>query len=90
MKYIQFQYTKTPTDVTDRKAVVLSEPSNNFFTIDITEFNDEELGELEAGLLLIQSNIDKAFAARTTWLREQGFGSYFRNFNKDKMTKIIR
>lgn len=88
MKHIQFQYTKTPVEVTQRKAVVLSKPNKNYFTIDITEFNDEEMDELEAGLELLQKEIDDAYAKRTRWLQTNGFGSYFRSFNPDKMKSI--
>jgi len=89
MKYIKFQYSKTPTEITNRKAVVLTEPSNNYFTIDITEFNDEELDELEAGLAEYQEKIEEAFTARTKWIRKAGFNSYFRSFNKDKMNMAV-
>lgn len=89
MKKIQFQYHKTPEEITNRKAIVLSKPTRNYFTIDITELNDVELLELEAGLAEYQEEIDKAFANRTKWIREHGFGSYFRNFNKDKISMVV-
>lgn len=89
MKKIQFQYSKTPTEVTLRKAIVLSKPTKNYFTIDTTELNEEEMEELNAGLATLQSDIDDAFAKRTKWLQEHGFGSYFRNFNPDKMNMAV-
>jgi hypothetical protein len=88
MNEIEFQYNKTPTDVTLRKAVILTKPNNNYLTIDTTELNEEEYKELEEGLDTLQSNIDKAYKERTSWLQSSGFGSYFRSFNKDKMTQI--
>ena len=89
MQYIKFRYSKTPTEISNRKAVVLTEPSNNYFTLDITEFNDEELDELEAGLAKYQEQLDEVFAARTEWLRNAGFNSYYRSFNKDKMNMAV-
>lgn len=89
MKKIQFQYSKTPTEVTLRKAIVLSKPTKNYFTIDITELNEEEMEELNAGLAILQSDIDKAFAERTKWIRSHGFGSYYRSFNEEKMNMIV-
>jgi len=88
MKNIQFQYRKTPENLTDREAIVLSEPSNNYFTLDITKIDDKEREKLEAGLAELQKEIDSAFSHRTKWLRDNGFGSYFRNFNKDKMSLV--
>jgi hypothetical protein len=89
MKNIQFQYRKTPENPTNREAIVLSEPSNNYFTLDITEVESKERKELEAGLAKLQKEIDGAFSNRTKWLRDNGFGSYFRNFSKDKMSSIL-
>jgi hypothetical protein len=88
MKNIQFQYRKTPEQLTDREALVLTEPSNNYFTLDITEVSDEEREKLEAGLAELQIGIDEAFSHRIKWLRDNGFASYFRNFSKDKMTMV--
>ena len=88
MKNIHFQYRKTPENPTDREALVLSEPSNNYFTLDITKVDDKEREKLKAGLAELQKEIDAAFSHRTKWLRDNGFGSYFRNFNKDKMSVV--
>ena len=86
MKNIQFQYRKTPENITSREAIVLNEPSNNYFTLDITEVSDAQRKDLEAGLAKLQKDIDEAFSHRTKWLRDNGFASYFRNFSKDKMS----
>jgi hypothetical protein len=88
MNEIEFQYNKTPTDVTLRKAVILTKPNNNYLTIDTTELNEGEYKELTEGLEALQDNIDEAHKKRTKWLQSNGFGSYFRSFNKDKM--VIR
>jgi hypothetical protein len=89
MKNIQFQYCKTPESHTDRKAIVLSKPNNNYFTLDITQMSNQEREKLEAGLVELQKGIDDAFTIRTKWLRDNGFGSCYRNFNKDKMSFIL-
>jgi|APSaa5957512576_1039674.scaffolds.fasta_scaffold00616_22 hypothetical protein len=86
MKEINFQYKKTPSEVTLRKAFVLQQPTNNYFTLDTTELNFEEQKELEEGLQMLQQNIDEAFASRTAWVKEHGFGSYYRSFNQEKMS----
>lgn len=88
MKNIQFQYQKTPENLTDREVIVLSEPSNNYFTLDITKVGGVEREELKAGLVKLQTEIDGAFSRRTKWLQDNGFDSYFRNFNKDKMSEV--
>ncbi len=89
MKNIHFQYRKTPENLTTREAIVLSEPSNNYFTLDITKVDPAEREKLEASLAKLQKDIDTAFSHRTKWLRANGFGSCFRNFNKDKMSLIV-
>ncbi len=89
MKKIRFQYHKTPKDITNREAIVLSKPSKNYFTMDITELNDDELSQLEAGLAEYQEEIDKIFAKRTKWIRDNGFDSYFRSFSQTKMNMAV-
>jgi hypothetical protein len=89
MKKIQFQYRKTPENLTNREAIILSKPSNNYFTIDITELDNQERIILNTGLIELQKEIDNAFTHRTKWLKDNGFGTHFRNFNKDKMTLVI-
>jgi hypothetical protein len=89
MKKIQFQYSKTPENPTDREAIILSKPSNNYFTVDITKLSTQERQELEEGLIELQKGIDEAFILRTEWLRKKGFGNNFRNFNKDKMSLVV-
>ena len=88
MNEIHFQYRKSPTDVTLRKAAVLAKPTNNYFTLDTTELNSEEHEELMEGLAALQLNIEEAFNARTSWIKDKGFGSYYRSFSKDKMDMI--
>ena len=77
MQFIRFQYNKTPTESSERDFVVFTKPTNNYFGIDITELNVEELDRLERGLDIFQEDIDEALANRTRWLKENGFGSYF-------------
>ncbi len=88
MKNIQFHYRKTPENLTQREAIILSKPSNNYFTLDITKIDDKGREKLEAGLAELQKEIDTAFSHRTKWLRDNGFASYFRNFSKDKMSIV--
>ena len=88
MKEIQFQYRKTPVEVTLRRAAVLSKPSPNYFTVDTTDLDSVEHEELMTGLDELQKDIDKAFANRTKWLKEKGIGGNFRNFSEEKMDMI--
>jgi hypothetical protein len=88
MKTIEFQYRKTPENITDRKAIILTNPSNNYFTLDVTSLNAPDVNKLETGLQELQKNIDTAFTTRTKWLKDNGFSSCYRNFSKDKMTLV--
>jgi hypothetical protein len=88
MKTIEFQYRKTPENITDRKAIILTTPSNNYFTLDVTLLDTPNINKLELGLQELQKDIDTAFTTRTKWLRDNGFSSYYRNFSKDKMTLV--
>ena len=89
MNTIQFQYRKTPEQITDREAIILSPASNNYLTLDITELDKAEKVKLEAGLVELQKGVDEAFTARTKWIRDNGFETCYRNFAKDKMSQVI-
>ena len=89
MNTIQFQYRKTPEQITDREAIILSAPSNNYLTLDITELDKAEKVKLEAGLVELQKGVDEAFTIRNTWLRDNGYNTCYRNFTKDKMSQVI-
>jgi len=89
MKKIQFQYRKTPENITNREAIVLSKPTDNYFTIDTTELDSVQRQKLEKGLEEYDKKLNDLFSLRTKWLRDSGFGSNFRNFNKDKMSLVI-
>ena len=89
MNTIQFQYRKTPEQITDREAIILSPASNNYLTLDITELDKAEKVKLEAGLVELQKGVDEAFTTRTKWIRDNGFGTCYRNFTKDKMSMVI-
>jgi hypothetical protein len=85
MNTIKFTYTKTPQDISQREAVVLTKPSNNYFTLDITVSESDEVNRLLEGLDEFQVSIDRVFAERAAWLKEEGWAGNFRNFSKDKM-----
>jgi hypothetical protein len=89
MKTLQFQYRKTPENISHREAIILSPASNNYFTLDITELDKAERERLEAGLVELQRGVDEAFTIRTNWLRDNGFSTCYRNFTKDKMTLVL-
>lgn len=86
MNNIQFYYRKEPENITERKAIVLSKPTKNYLTLDVTTISEEDRERLEKGLKVLQKEIDEAFSHRTKWLRDNGFNTYFRSFNKDKMS----
>ena len=58
MKTIQFQYRKSPENITDREAIILSPASNNYFTLDITELDKAEKVKLETGATFIHPSND--------------------------------
>jgi len=89
MNTIQFQYRKTPEQITDREAIILSAPSNNYLTLDITELDKAEKVKLEAGLVELQKGVDEAFTNRNNWLRDNGYNTCYRSFTKDKMSQVI-
>ena len=89
MNKIQFQYNKTPEDTTYREAIVLSKPNSNYFTVDMTELDNDQRQRLEKGLDEYDTKLKELFSLRAEWLRNSGFGSNFRNFNKDKMSSVV-
>ena len=88
MNTIEFQYRKTPQDITDREAILLSPASNNYLALDITELDKADKVKLEAGLVELQKGVDEAFSIRTKWLRDNGYNTCYRNFAKDKMFQV--
>ena len=58
MNTIEFQYRKTPQDITDREAILLSPASNNYLALDITELDKADKIKLEAGLVELQKGVD--------------------------------
>jgi len=40
-------------------------------------------------LVELQKGVDEAFTARTKWIRDNGFGTCYRNFTQDKMSQVI-
>jgi hypothetical protein len=89
MNTIQFQYRKSPENITDREAIILSPASNNYLTLDITELDKADKVKLEAGLVELQKGVDEAFTNRNNWLRDNGYNTCYRSFTKDKMSQVI-
>lgn len=89
MKLMKFEYAKTDKDKSNRDFIALNNPSANYFGLDISEFDEEELAEVLQFLITTQKQLEDILANRTNWLKENGYGSYFRNFSKNKMNNVI-
>ena len=89
MKILKFTYSKTPTDTSTREFIVLNPPNKNYFGLDITELGNDELAEVVYGVAQFDKVMKEALEQRTQWVKANGYGSYFRNFNPDKMDKIV-
>lgn len=50
MKTVDFKYTDAKDRVTNRSLAIISEPSNKYFGIDITELSASDAGEIIAEL----------------------------------------
>jgi len=89
MKIMQFDYRKNSNDTSHREFIALTTPTKNYFGLDISELEDEEVAEVVYGVSRFDDLIKEALEHRTQWLKEKGYGTYYRNFSPEKMGKII-
>jgi hypothetical protein len=62
MKIKHFTYTKDNGDISNRVAVMVSSPRENYLVYDVTDFTDKELHRLEVALDHAEAERDKAIA----------------------------
>jgi len=89
MKLMTFNYSKTKEDTSSREFIPLLNPNKNYFGLDISELEDNETAEVVAFLAKSQQQIESLIKSRTNWLKDHGYGTYFRNFSTEKMQDVV-
>ena len=74
----KFKYEKNPGDVSHREVFILGVPSDNYFGIDLSEFNDKDKQFYLHNLELLSSQFDQA-------INELGLKQNYRLFKKLKV-----
>lgn len=85
---MQFDYLKSSTDKSHREFLALNNPNTNYFGLDISELEDDEVAEVVFGLAQFDKKIAEAMAERTKWVKEKGYDTYYRYFNPSKMKNM--
>jgi hypothetical protein len=88
MKLMTFNYHKTKEATSSREFIPFSKPNHNYFGLDISELDDFEVDEVVAFLAKSHQKFENLLKERTLWLNGHGYGSYFRNFSKEKMDNV--
>lgn len=87
MQIASFDYTKTSGDVSKRDVLVVSEPTNVVFGIDISELNPDDMAEF-------LEDYRKVFDAKQRELAEvmakYDLANRFRRFTPEGMTNITK
>lgn len=76
-----FQYTKENGEKSNRVVYVISSPSDMYFTIDLTEFDENE----RAWYI---EKIKEAYENLRQEIKEIGLSTNYRNFKKHGITSI--
>ncbi len=79
---IAFTYTKPTGEVSERVAIVLSKPSENYLMLDLSDLDADEIDYLEQRVAQYQSK-QKAL------LEEFNFAPYMKSFKPSRMNICI-
>ena len=85
MKRLQFTYTKENNDVSKRDLVVISQPSNKYFGIDISELDDNQKMWFITNLKELRDEYDESFKSL---LDEFNLSNRYRQFFQTKMSNV--
>lgn len=84
-KIYKFTYTKDNGDISQREVYVAGVPNKNYFTIDLSEYNEEEKEIYIKG-------IKEIYETYTEGLKEEikalGLGSNYRFFKEDGISNV--
>lgn len=76
---ISFTYTKPNGEVSERTALVLSKPSENYLMLDLSDLDSDEIDYLEQRVAEYES-------ARKALLESFRFGPYMKSFKASRMS----
>jgi hypothetical protein len=80
-KAILFTYTKPNGDISERTALVIQKPTDNYSMLDITDLDETERSVLE-------SRLEEYFDEVRELRAELGLNSFWKNFKESRMTDI--
>ena len=85
MKVLEFNYAKSPSDVSKRVLMVIAEPSKNYFGIDITSLSDEDANEFITRYNRIKDYQNSQVA---NLMSDFDLKHNYRNFDPTKMENV--
>jgi len=85
MKFMEFDYTKADGTTKSRELLVLSEPSQVYFGIDVSELNDDEFSILVDSMRKLKNEHD---AKTAELMNDFEVRTMLRNFLPKNMTNI--
>lgn len=83
---INFKYKKSPEDVSNRTVVVLDQPSNKYFGIDVSDLDEDEQEQINAEIQNAQDTFKTETIAAIIYKYE--LQNKFRNFLVEKMEDV--
>jgi hypothetical protein len=86
MTILTFKYTKSATDVTNRVVIPLVQPTDKYFTIDVSDLDIEDQA-------LVDAEVEKAkedFNMRINYIMtDHDIRTNFRSFLPTKMSEMV-
>jgi hypothetical protein len=76
---ISFTYTKPSGEVSNRVALVLSKPSDNYLMLDLSDLDSDEIDYLE-------QRVEQYESERKALLNKFNFDPYIKSFKASRMT----
>ncbi len=78
---IKFQYTKPNDEVSNRCLFVLNKPSDSYFGIDLSEFNEEEKAQYNLMLEGLMASVAKE-------IENLGLHHNYRRFKEERINEL--
>lgn len=80
---IEFIYTKANGSVSERDVFVISTPSDSYFTVDLSEFNEDEQAAYTRALVQLYEDLKYQTAEA---VQELGLSSCYRRFKANNIS----